>query len=263
MADLSSTPLSKQTWSLEERTEGVRKVMPELFPSGAWSLIATALEGFPRSPEWMGIASALNGVLTRFWAASESANAFHQRFAAPNAQTDLKLMCQQEAAYFGFFTNVVSTVECFCYCVFWIGVATKAPGFAAEQPEDLRRLTPDHIAKLFARAFPKERLTSVMTEIVDSEEWEKIKDARDTLAHRGVLPRYIAADWREPAPALAAPIFMPGKPRAHPKEWAPDDQPIQRVVIVQPWLVGAMNRLLMEGSDFAYKRLVGPAAPTP
>jgi len=253
--------MAEQGWTIEERTQGVAAVMPDAFSSGMWAVIAHDLDPHCRSPAGAGACSALSGMLMRFWAAHEASERFLDLFATPGADSDLKIRCQQEAAHFGFFTNVVSTVECCYFCFFWIGVMLKKPGFSDEHPGDLR-LHPEKITEMFERAFPSDRLARAMREVVEDEHWKSAKETRDAMSHRGALPRYIDSNWKEPVPALYAPIFVTRKPKDHPKDWGPTDHPLQTAIAVHAWLVGATTKLLMWGSQFVHREL-GPAELAP
>jgi len=241
--------------TIEERTNAVAAVMSDGFSPGMWAVIAHHLDPHCRSPAGAGACSALNGMLMRFWAADKASEDFRNLFAAPGA--DLKLRCEQEAAHFAFFTNVVSTVECFYFCFFWIGVILKAPGFTDQRPQDLR-LHPEGITEMFESAFPTDRLPRAMRKVVEDEHWKSAKETRDAMSHRGALPQYIDSNWKEPVPALYAPIFVTRSPKEHPKEWGPTDHPLQRMIVVHAWLVGAATDLLMWGSQFVHHHLPTP-----
>ena len=145
-------------------------------PAAPWKV--NAWFGFTRG--WIGFAMRLR-----------SAVEYHQEFAsliAMGSSPPRSVQYLQERAFFGCMTSSLSAIECFFLAVYCLANPVSRVHFPLMQADHLKRY-PRAVAAAFLRFEPHDPLSIRLSAIANSPELESLSDLRNSLAHRGALPR--------------------------------------------------------------------------
>jgi hypothetical protein len=96
-----------------------------------------------------------------------------------------------ESNLFGLFVNTVATVECLGYAAFALGSIRRSDRFRLESDQDMRRANLGATANLFETEYRGHELTRALSRAYRSKTYERLRDARNQLAHRAAIPRIV------------------------------------------------------------------------
>jgi hypothetical protein len=190
---------------------------PDDYPVAALqSIHAHVSDGTPtptETTEWKEWASALNGLMYRFLAFSRH----HEKVSA--SLTDSPSPPQperyrQEKWLFAFFFEGLSSLECLCYGLYFIGVMAEPTQFDVN--EDRRNITIGHVANAYATAFPAEALSQRLASVAKSGDLAEWRDVRNFLSHRGAPgrtfyeggPQSGQVDWNLPLTQVNVSVIL-------------------------------------------------------
>ena len=156
---------------------------------------------------WFSYAAAWNGVAVRLRSAVEYDEEFAGLIAATTAPPHEERYAQ-ERALFGCVAAALSTVECFymaAYCAAAALAPTSIPLTAAKH----LILRPSEVAAAYRVWEPSDPFTNSLASVASATELRALEDLRNTLAHRGLLPRqhYLST-------VSVVPSTVPSNPKA-------------------------------------------------
>jgi hypothetical protein len=227
--------------------------MPVDFDSAAWDQLGGHLGKRANDPAFGGWANAHNAIAYRFRGAAVAEEQFTKTFAFAGDR------CAQEEALFAFFFNAVASVECSLYGLFHIGAMADPSAFPIASDQALRRIDRAAVKKCFQATFSAAALTAEVVALVDDPVFTQLRDYRDTLAHRGAIPRHHRVSLREPShariPSDIDAVFMSSKPKAVD---GGDELLELDATVINPrrtWLAAHVGRLLRETAAFCVAHL--------
>ena len=161
-----------------------------------------------------GFSSAWNGIVYRLIGAENYAAAFNESIVNSSAPESAERY-EQDHSLFGFFTCAISSLDCLffaCYCAANLYDETDFP---IQSKNDLRKISPENVAKNYRKLFPDMNVSLEMQNCVSSEIYKEIKDRRDVLTHRGTPPRqhYFSTTNNDKPSTIAT------NPRDLPSQW--------------------------------------------
>ena len=136
---------------------------------------------------WHTYASAWNGVAFRLRATFD----YHEEFAQSVAKTSAPGGNEryiQERALFGCVLSALSSVECFFMATFGLGAAL-APRFIVLNESKHLIEYPKSIALCYMAWLPTSPFAKLLNDIARSSQLQALEELRNSLAHRGILPR--------------------------------------------------------------------------
>jgi hypothetical protein len=119
---------------------------------------------------------------------------------------DEELTYRLERCIYLFFMGALSVFDSFAYCLYFLGNAIHPSAFlAVANPRTINRAV---VAKAYSGAFPKEKITGLLTALADDTAFRSIDLVRNLVGHRISGRRSIAAsgtthadgtrtEWRE------------------------------------------------------------------
>jgi hypothetical protein len=170
----------------------IRLPMPADFPTAAYEAIFRRIRpenAGPPDPVEEEFAQAWLGVAYRFLACSDHDATFTRSLRSHGGAPPMAERNVQERALFEFFVNALSSLECFCYGMYFVGNRADPTGFPERAAEKLRSIAAGCVRRRYGQTFQDERLTSVLDQVLSSDEFKQLKLVRDRLAHRGSYPR--------------------------------------------------------------------------
>lgn len=144
---------------------------------------------------WVGVAS-------RFRACGVHSENFTALFQETRGRAQDEQAYQEDDALFGFFTNGLSTLECFYYSVYALGALIVAPTQKPSVPPSAqfpllthrvdsayrragpRSITPEATRNAYRQAFPGLPLTELLDRMQKDARYKEWSDIRNILAHR-------------------------------------------------------------------------------
>jgi hypothetical protein len=136
---------------------------------------------------WHAFASAWNGVAFRCRAASEY-DAEFQKLILMTTWPGGDVRYKQEVALFGCVNSALSSFECFCVASYAAAASLSVPSFPLTSDAHLR-IMPRDVSDAFRKGYPNEKFTLILFDTIQSENYNALKDLRNALSHRGILPR--------------------------------------------------------------------------
>ena len=201
--------------------------------------------------QWRSFGLGWNGVAYRYRAMTEYDKEFTKSVKSFGNSPQPEVRYEQGRALFGFFVNAVSTIECFFYATYCIASFLKPCDFSIQDPKALKSVSPANVEALFKVHFPKDALTTQMTKCVSEPAHTQIRDMRDVLSHRGMLPRNFYAGGERDGMAT-----IPINPKDSPDIWK-YDLPITEVTtaLYRRWLCDNLTKLSQATDKFLRNRL--------
>lgn len=179
--------------------------MPPGFPDEAYlkfGLLAGGLFPSPISDEALNdrlekgrqFNQAWLAVRHRYRACADSNDEYKALFDNPSAGWSAGLRDEEyeyklERCLYLFFTSALSVLESLAFGLYFIGNALSAPHF--KHVSDPRRITLTLVQGAFGKAFPQAPITSALQQLTKDEEFERLSNIRNVLAHRLVGGRTI------------------------------------------------------------------------
>lgn len=237
--------------------------VPADFDQDAFHFLAERASVFSHVPAWKSYASGSNGIAFRFAAADEAHDQFVAAISGATAFTPSGPRYVQEVSLFAFFVNALSTLECFHFAAFNLGACLVPTHFPAATRRDLRKIDLTSTLKGYRSTYPSDPFTAAMVAVNGSRELERLKEHRDTLAHRGTQPRahdYGLVRGREVSLAVnPRSVTVASNPKDVPTAWvtelviAPDLTAAPR-----EWLGRTINMLMRECAIFLVRHAPPP-----
>jgi hypothetical protein len=157
---------------------------------------------------WFGFTSAWIGYGMRLRAAVE----YSQEFASllsHGTSPPREQQYAQERAFFGCITSTVSAVECFYLAAYCIGNTLDQAVFPLESAGRLKKY-PRDVSGAYVKFDPKSPFSQQLALVAACPAYEVLSDLRNTLAHRGTLPRkiYLSTVYDVPAAIPSNPMAL-------------------------------------------------------
>lgn len=193
---------------------------------------------------WHAYASAWNGVAFRLRATVD----YHEEFTRSIVKTtspggDERYI--QERALFGCVVSALSSIECFFMAAFGLGAALAPFSFLLYKPEHLVKY-PRGVASCFLAGFPTAPFSEQLVGIANSSQLQALDDLRNSLAHRGVLPRrhYLSTNRDTPS-------SIPVNPKALAEDFSYTAHLSDQTTSTHSrWLLETLNSLVRGLDDF-------------
>jgi hypothetical protein len=107
--------------------------VPVDFDEESFRRVGAAAAAFHGRAAWQSYASGMNAVAYRFAAADESHDSFVAAITASDAFSPSGPRYLQEVSLFSFFVNALSTIECACFAIYSLGLASSPERFPRRQ----------------------------------------------------------------------------------------------------------------------------------
>ena len=120
----------------------------------------------------------------RFYACTEHDEAFTESVQLHLDSPMQPHRYQQEKELFNFFMNGLSCIECMCYGLFSIGAMIDPTQFPFGSDKERQLVTPKKTSDCYNAAFPKEKLSVRLGEMLDSRHYKDWHNMRRFLFHR-------------------------------------------------------------------------------
>lgn len=226
-------------------------IVPSDFPSDAYERIHGRLVKYKDTnrEQWHSFILGWNGLAYRYRAMAEYDEQYSSLIRTFGNSPPSEERYKQGKALFGFFVTAVSTIECFFYSAYWVGAILEPGAF----PLDAKaiRLYPLDIAKKFEATFPEDSFSKQMTQCVCKSTYAEMKDIRDVLSHRGMLPRHFYRGGERNGMAT-----MPVNPKDLSDQWQYDLSIDERTTATRrQWLSGELKHLTFAANNFCEQRL--------
>lgn len=131
-------------------------------------------------PGFSQYAGGWNAVVIRFRAADEYGAAAAASLAVWQGSLANEDRYVQERDLFGFFANVVATMDSACFSLYHMGMIAKSPCFTRPPEEVTIRATTSAISA----GFPGTAVDRFLTALTADSMWMKVKARRNILLHR-------------------------------------------------------------------------------
>jgi hypothetical protein len=136
---------------------------------------------------WSGYASAWNGLAYRLCSAVEYDESFGRSIKISTAPA-VKERYVQERSLFGCVAAALSAIECFYMATYCTANALSPSHFPLSIAKHLNQ-GPKEVAKSYLAWLPNDVFSQRLSHVANSLELTELAALRNTLAHRGVLPR--------------------------------------------------------------------------
>jgi hypothetical protein len=234
---------------------------PTDFNEDAFKLLSQRVISLRHLGAWTSFHVGLNGTVFRFAAADEARDRWFGSLEAPDAFGNSRARHAQEASFYAFFSCARASIECFFFSMYALGACLKPNEYPLESRDDFRGVSLTSTLRLFETHYPNDSLTKTMGDVCRSTEMQLLGEYRDTLTHRGALPRthtHVArrVDGNVTVKAFVKPdlvgVAVPQNPKSNPRDWMPTMSLEQGALDdLRRWLGATVGDLLREGADFA------------
>ena len=193
---------------------------------------------------WFSYAAAWNGFAARLRSAIEY-DAEFGRLIAISTAPEQELRYLQERAFFGCIASAYSSIECFYMASYCLGTVLSQSNFPLHQALDLNKY-PRHVATAFFNWLPTDSFSQLLSATECSSELRSLSNLRNTLAHRGVLPRKVNLSTGGDVPSA-----VPANPRALARDFDYNASLSSATTSVHTlWLGQIASRLTVALSEF-------------
>lgn len=142
-----------------------------------------------KQDSWFGYSAAWNGFAIRLRSVIEY-DAEFGRLIAISTAPDEELRYLQERALFGCIVSAHSSIECFYMASYCLGTVLSQSHFPLLLAKHLEKY-PCDVAKAYSAWLPTDSFSLILSETVRSNGLVELSNLRNSLAHRGVLPRKV------------------------------------------------------------------------
>ena len=225
--------------------------VPSDFPSESYEKIHRLLVKYKdiNPIQWQSFGLGWNGLAYRYRAMAEYDEQYTSSIKSFGNSPPSEERYKQGKALFGFFVSAVSTIECFFYSTYWVGAILKPRKFPSNSKA--LKLYPINIAKKFEADFPEDSLSKQMIRCVHEPTYAEMKDVRDALSHRGMLPRHFYRGGERNGMAT-----MPTNPKDLSNQWQYDLSIDERTTATRrQWLSGELKGLTSAANNFCERKL--------
>lgn len=236
----------------ETRLTSVGFVVPPDFPSEAHDRIHALLVKYKDTNpvQWRSFGFGWNGLAYRYRAMAEYDEQYTSLMQAFGNSPPPEERYKQGKALFGFSVSAVSAIECFFYSCYWVGAILK-PSELPSSAKAVSRLYPVDIARIFVAVFPEDSFSQQMERCVHEPMHAEMREVRDALSHRGMLPRHFYRGGERNGMAT-----MPTNPKDLSNEWQYDLLIDERTTAIRrQWLSGQLKNLTSAAISFCDRRL--------
>lgn len=136
---------------------------------------------------WFGFTAGWVGFAMRFRAAVEYDNEFRSQITRNPSPTRPEQYLQ-ERALFGCISSTLSAIDCFYMAIYCLANSISEQYFPLSLDKDLNKY-PRAVAAAYHRFMPQDPFASIVTSSVKSNQLELLSNLRNSLTHRGILPR--------------------------------------------------------------------------
>jgi hypothetical protein len=95
----------------------------------------------------------------------------------------------EEADLFGLFVNAVSAIDCLLYTAYVLASIRRRSAFPLEREGNYQQIAPRPMAMQFCEQYPDEPVTDALWRLAHSVGYDRMRVARNHLAHRAGVPR--------------------------------------------------------------------------
>jgi hypothetical protein len=226
-------------------------IVPPDFPSEAYERIYGLLVKYKdiNPIQWQSFGLGWNGLAYRYRAMAEYDEQYTSAIKAFGNSPPFEERYKQGKALFGFFVSAVSTIECFFYSAYWVGAILKPRKFPSKS--EALKLSAVNIAKKFEADFPEDSLSKQMIRCVHEPTYTEMKNVRDVLSHRGMLPRRFYRGGERNGMAT-----MPTNPKDLSNQWQYDLSIDERTTATRrQWLSVELRGLTSAANNFCKQKL--------
>lgn len=180
--------------------------LPDAFPAAQYSEFMTAARAvlLPNvTNAWKEFAGASNLIGWRFRSCYEDMGTYVASWKAKGDNASFEELYLRERALFNMFVSGVSCIESTCYASYALSSHPAVLGLPFEEVEQ-RFCSPSQLCNALTPHKSGQVLVSVLSVILDSDEWRLWVDFRNRMAHRSNLPRIIYCAIGSPAPPAEA-----------------------------------------------------------
>lgn len=156
---------------------------------------------------WHSYSAAWTGLAVRLRASLEYSAEFGESIARSTAPPHDERY-RQERALYGSLSSALSAVECAYMAVYCLSSALAPDKLPLSTAKHLNQ-TPLDVAQALRSWVPNDAFSEKLLALALSPEMQSLADFRNTLAHRGVLPRH-----HRLSNAVALPSTLPSNPKA-------------------------------------------------
>ena len=156
---------------------------------------------------WHGYSTAWTGLAVRLLSSLDYSEEFGESIARSTAPPHGERY-RQERALYGSLSSALSAVECAYMAVYCLASALAPDKLPLSTAKHLNQ-TPLDVARAIRSWVPGDAFSERPLAFASSPEMQSLADFRNTLAHRGVLPRH-----HRLSNAVALPSTLPSNPKA-------------------------------------------------
>jgi hypothetical protein len=246
--------LSKRAMDVMKGTKlaSLGLLMPPSFPTGVHDKVHSCLVKYKNThpAQWRSFGLGWMGVAYRYRAMAEYDEQFTTSIKNFGNSPPSEERYKQDNTLLGFFVCAVSTIECFFYSTYWMGVILKPDEFPSDS-KNLKYLYADNIVSKFSANFHGDALTQQMEQCVANSTYIDMKNIRDVLSHRGMLPRTFYRGGDRDGMAT-----MPTNPKDTSDQWQFDLQvDVRTTASCRQWLDNMLKQLIAAANNFCDRRL--------
>jgi len=223
--------------------------LPHDFPAASYQAFrstgSSVSANYPN--EWAEISAGWNALSFRFRACAEHEYAFTYSVKKFGIAPPPEQRFIQEREIFGFFVTGLSVIECVCYVAYFLGGAARPASFPNTSAKDRKWITPASAHSIFSNAFPNDKITLALDNILQSSTYKEWRTIRNILAHRSAPPRGFS---------VSISVGATGSGLAGSADWASNVQLDDTLCSSRrAWLSGEVKNLIDGCSDFASQYL--------
>lgn len=156
---------------------------------------------------WLGYSTAWTGVAVRLRATFDYNEHFVQSISRSTAPPHEERYFQERALY-GCLSSALSALECTYMATYCLCSALAPAVFPLSSAKHLNQ-SPVVVARILRRWASSDPFSEKLESVAVSSEFQELSDFRNTLAHRGVLPRH-----HRLSNAVVLPSTLPSNPKA-------------------------------------------------
>lgn len=225
--------------------------MPPGFPAGEYDKVRLCLAKYKDThpAQWGAFSLGWNGLAYWYRAMAEYDEEFTISIKDSGNSPPSEERYKQGKALFGFFVNAVSIIECFFYSTYCMASILKPCEFPAQS--STRRFYAGDVAEKFKTNFSGDALTKHMTQCANEHTYTEMRDIRDVLSHRGMLPRSFYAGGERDGMAT-----IPTNPKDPSDQWQYNlSIDAKTTASRRQWLCDTLKGLVAAVDDFCNRRL--------
>lgn len=224
---------------------------PPDFPEEAYNEVHSCLNKYKDTHrvQWELFSLGWNGLAYRYRALAEYDEQFTTSVnlsISPPPEERYK----QGKAFFGFFVNAISVIDCFFFSTYCMASILKPDVFPLTESSDLE-FSRANVASKFRAEFSQDPLLTEMKRCIGHSTYWEINDIRRVLTHRGMPPHkfYVGGERNG---MVTMPTNLPD-----PSDQWQFDLPVdaQTTASRRQWLCHTLEGLVAAADDFCKRRL--------